>query len=317
VPPITPAAARAEIAGASTRPLYVLLGDDAVERDAMAAEFLEVVDEGLRPFNVDRLRGGEMTVADLSQAAATFPMMAPRRLVIVAQAERLFEPRREGKAADEEQARLEAFLNAPPAHATIVFVTGSVDRRRRVVKVLLEQAAVVDCGVLNTPEDAERWVKVRAARDMVPLDPGAVRAVVQRAGTDLPALRAAIERVALYTLGQPAITASDVRAAVLQGPEEQQDFGVAKAIWRGDAAAALRELALALEAGAPPVLMMGQLRAAAEKLTGPRLTDAIEAVMRTDLALKSSGGDQRVLLERLAVELCGPAAPARIRRPLS
>jgi hypothetical protein len=31
---------------------------------------------------------------------------------------------------------------------------------------------------------------------------------------------------------------------------------------------------------------------------------AIEAVFRADLELKSSGGDPRVLLERLVVDLC-------------
>ena len=43
---------------------------------------------------------------------------------------------------------------------------------------------------------------------------------------------------------------------------------------------------------------------------GPRLGAAIEALLRTDLALKSSGGDPRILLERLVVELC---APKRLR----
>jgi DNA polymerase III delta subunit len=36
-----------------------------------------------------------------------------------------------------------------------------------------------------------------------------------------------------------------------------------------------------------------------------RIPAAIEALFRTDLDLKSSGGDPRVLLERLVVELCG------------
>jgi len=31
---------------------------------------------------------------------------------------------------------------------------------------------------------------------------------------------------------------------------------------------------------------------------------AVEALFRTDLELKSSGGDPRVLLERLVVDLC-------------
>jgi DNA polymerase III delta subunit len=35
-----------------------------------------------------------------------------------------------------------------------------------------------------------------------------------------------------------------------------------------------------------------------------RVRPAIEAVFRTDLDMKSSGGDTRVLLERLVAELC-------------
>ena len=38
---------------------------------------------------------------------------------------------------------------------------------------------------------------------------------------------------------------------------------------------------------------------------------ALEALMRTDLALKSSGGDDRVLLDRLVVELTGKPLPKR------
>jgi hypothetical protein len=34
-----------------------------------------------------------------------------------------------------------------------------------------------------------------------------------------------------------------------------------------------------------------------------RVRPALEALMRTDLALKSSGGDERVLMERLIVDL--------------
>ena len=66
-----------------------------------------------------------------------------------------------------------------------------------------------------------------------------------------------------------------------------------------------------MDAGAVPFMLMGQIRWAAEKLPAPRLREAIDAVFRTDLALKSSGGDPRVLLERLVVELCGrPGRPA-------
>jgi DNA polymerase III delta subunit len=96
-----------------------------------------------------------------------------------------------------------------------------------------------------------------------------------------------------------------VRQVVPAGPQAQEDFGIANAIREGDVSGALRQLALSLDAGAVPFLLLGQLRWVAEKLPPQRIQSGIDAVFRTDLALKSSGGDPRILLERLVVELCG------------
>ena len=289
----------------------MLVGDDDVERSAVAGEFADIVEEGLRAFNVDRLYGGEIKVDDLVDATATLPMMAPRRVVVVLEAEKLLIPKRESKAAEEELERLAEFFADPPPHATTVFVCGVVDRRRTTFKKLIQVAQVVDCGTIGDASDAERWVKARASALKISLDAAAVRALIERAGLDLVRLRAGLERLSLYAMGQPTITAEDVRQAVPAGPETPADFGLADAIKRNDPADALHELQLSLDAGAEPVMVLGQLRYAAEKLPGARLPKAVEAVFRTDLALKSTGGEPRVLLERLVVELCGDRRPMR------
>ena len=322
MPALTADGLRNQIAAGATAPLYVLLGADDEEKAAMGAEFAGMVDEGLRAFNVDHLYGGQCGVDDIFQASATLPMMAPRRIVIIHQAERLLIPKRESKAADEELERLEAFLGAAPAHATVVFVCGEVDRRRRVFKTLMRLAQVVECGVLESPAAAERWVNARAVREGATLASGAAAELVRRAGTvtgsdgarrpDLVRLRAGFERVLLYAMGQPAIMPADVRQAVTASPEEQTNFGIADAIKTGNAAGALRELGLVLDSGAVPVMVMGQIRWAAEQLASPRLPAAIDAVFRTDLAMKS-GDDPRIVLERLVVELCGTSAGSALR----
>ena len=73
-------------------------------------------------------------------------------------------------------------------------------------------------------------------------------------------------------------------------------------------AEALRQVGLALESGGVPYMILGQLGwFVREKLAASdarRVPAAVEALFRTDLELKSSGGDPRVLLERLVVELC-------------
>ena len=304
MPALSAAALHEQIVSGETAPLYVLIGADEVEKSAVAGGFDDIVNEGLRAFNVDRLYGGEIAVDDLVQATATLPMMAPRRVVVILEAEKLLIPKRESKAAEEEQERLEAFLKAPPPHATTVFVCGPLDQRRRAVKLLMKEAFVVDCGTIDDDVEAERWVTARAGALGVALEAAAVKALVQRAGLDIVRLRAGLERLALYAMGQPKITAGDVRQAVPAGPEAQADFGIANAIKRNDVADALHELHLALDAGAMPVMIMGQLRVAAERTPGRRVKNAIAALFRTDLALKSSGGEPRLLLERLVVELC-------------
>jgi hypothetical protein len=81
------------------------------------------------------------------------------------------------------------------------------------------------------------------------------------------------------------------------------------AIEAGDAAAALRQLALMMDAGVASEKVLGQLgwlvRSKFGAIAPRELRGAIEAVFRTDIDLKRSGGEARVLLERLIVELTG------------
>ncbi len=287
----------------------MLTGADEVEKAEFAAQFLELVDEGLRAFNVDRFYGGETRAGQVIDAANTLPMMVPRRVIVVMEAERLLLPSRETKATEEDQQRLMAFIKSPSPQSTVVFVCGSFDRRRKMATLLTKEASVVDCGTIADAEDAERWVKARAARERVTFEAGAARALVDRTGRDIIRLRAAFDRVVLYTIGQPAITVEDIQQSVPAGPDQQHDFGIANAIRQNDVRDALKELGAALDGGAQPVFVLGQLRSAAERLPSQRLRPAIDAVLRTDLALKGSGGDPRILLERLVVELCGQGTP--------
>jgi len=63
-----------------------------------------------------------------------------------------------------------------------------------------------------------------------------------------------------------------------------------------------------MEAGAVPYMVLGQLawfvRDKLVSIDPRRVPAAVEALFRTDLDLKTSGGEPRVLLERLVVELC-------------
>src|SRR5262249_32667785 len=152
-------------------------------------------------------------------------------------------------------------------------------------------ATIVECGVLEDLADAERWVRTRVASQGAAIDPAAARLVVQRAGVDVRRLRADVDRLLLYALGPNEITIEDVRAVT--GPAAlQDDWAMTNAIESRRAGEALRQLALMLDAGAPPEKILGQLawlvRSKLPALAPAAVGSAVEAVFRTDLDLKRS-----------------------------
>jgi DNA polymerase-3 subunit delta len=319
MPVATAAAVRKQIQSGTADPLYLLQGEDEIEKSGLAHEFEELVDEGLRAFNVDRLHSGDVTNADrladavaaLVTAARTLPMMAPRRVVIVLQAHGLLAPKRESEVATRALEELEEFFTNPDPQTTVVLVAGTLDKRSRIYKLLAKQATLVECGVLESLDDAARWVANRVSAADMKIEPAGARLLAERCGTDVKRLRNDVERLLLYALGQKSISVDDVREIV--GPAAlQDDWAMANAIEAGDGKTALRQLALMLDAGAAPEQIMGQLgwlvRTKFPFQVPAMLRPAVQALFRTDLDLKRSAGEPRVLLERLVVELCARGA---------
>jgi len=305
LPPVSKAEPRKHIASGRVRPIYLIIGPDEAEKVSLVGEFLNLVDEGLRAFNLDRLYGGETTAADVVDAAKTLPMMAPQRVVLVMHAERLLVPKKESEAAARDLEVLESYLKKPVDTACLVLVAADLDRRRSLTKLLLSKAAVVECNGPADAAEAARWVRDRVSQEGMTIDARAARLVADRVGPDVGRLRGDVDRLVLYAADKKAITAEDVLEVV--GPAaSHDDWAVTRAIERGAAADALRELTLLMDGGAVPYMVLGQLAwFVRTHIPAQKVAAAVEAVFRTDLAIKTSAGDPRILLERLVVELCG------------
>jgi DNA polymerase-3 subunit delta len=330
MPSTTPQSLRKQLSQGKPDPVYLIVGDDEAEMARLTAEVSAVIEDELRAFNLERMYATDkgVTPAAIVESARTFPMLGDRRVVLVLRAERIFKPKRRGKGIedaigsdDEEPAGdvdvLEAYLKAPEPGTTLVFVASDVDRTRRLYKTLQKHATIVECWGLKGAKDArvdlrqvartaEALVRQAVADAGQQIEPAAARLVAERAGTDIATLRGDVERLLLYAAGKPKIDLKDVQE-VVSAETAQDNWAVTTAIQRGETAEALRQLGLALESGAVPYMVLGQLGwFVREKLSTSdprRVPAAVDALFRTDIDLKSSGGDPRVLLERLVVEL--------------
>jgi DNA polymerase III, delta subunit len=305
LPALSQADVRKQIAAGTVGPLYLLVGPDDTGRMALAAEFLELVEADLRPFNVDRLYGGETSAAKVVDAARTLPMMVPRRVVLLVHAERLLNPKKDLKKDVEADLQfLEDYFRAPVDTCCLVLVADSIDKRRSLARQLVSKATVVECSGPGDVVEAAKWVKERVAKEGMAIDARAARLVADRIWPDVSRLRSDVERLILYAAGNKAITETDVQEIVAPATTPD-DWGVTNAIERGSARDALRELGLMMDNGTVPYLILGQLAwFVRTKVPAPKVGSAIDAVFRTDLAIKTSAGEPRALLERLVVELC-------------
>ncbi len=325
-----PVEVRAQIAAGKTGPLYLLTGDDLQARHDLAVEFAALVDEGLQAFNVEAFYANEASSASardqmigaMLATARTLPMMAPRRVVVVHEAERLLSPKR---AKDEEAEpllpepggrkrkaaattptdELEAYLERPEPLTTMVFVAGPLDANRRLVKLLRKHAAVVDCGSLASAQEAAGWIRKRLEKDELAIDAKAVALLLETTGLSLGRIRAEVEKLVLYAAGDATITERHIRDLVVPETEPGEGPAVGIAVRDGDARRALRELAALFDAGVVPQPILGQIRWGVGGLRPPeRVKWALSRVLETDMRMKSSAGSPQHLLECLIVDLC-------------
>ena len=330
--PVAPSAVRKQIAQGTVAPVYLIVGDDDVEMSKLSSELSALVEDELRAFNLERLHATDkaVTASSIVESARTMPMLGDRRVVVVLRAEKILKPKRRGKAAEEtepdgEEAEppsdldaLEKYVKDPSPQTTLILVAADVDRQRKVYKAMQKHSTIVECWGLGggqgdrvdlrqVARQAEQLVRQAVTDAGLQIDPAAARLIAERAGTDIAQLRGDVDRLLLYAAGTGKISVGDVRD-VVSAETSQDDWAVTNAISRGDAPEALRQIGLALESGGVPYKILGQLAwFVRDKMTAAdprRIRPAVEALFRTDLELKSSGGDPRVLLERLVVDLC-------------
>ena len=309
---ITPDACLTRIAAGDVASVYFVHGPDTEQKGRVVAALVDTVEEDLRAFNVDRLYAAEAkpdlrrqlwAVLDL---ARTVPMLAARRIVVLQGAERVLQALRDEDGKSDEIDALEAYLKQPDPGAALVFVAeGAPDRRLKVVSTVEKHATVVSCDPLGEKGDGPAaWLKAAAAREGVRIQPEAVRFLAALAGNDIDRLRAEFDRALLFAAGDGIMTEAAVREVV--GARTSQDtWALNNALRAGDTRRALVELRLKLEAGEPPYLILGQIASFVRKdLRADQIKPALEALLTTDLNMKTSRGDGGIALERLVVKLC-------------
>jgi DNA polymerase III subunit delta len=214
------------------RAVYILHGEESL----LVQEALEEIKKYGLPqtavdFNLDVFTGKDTTATKVADAARMLPAFAPRRMVIVKDADKL----KLDTLTD-----LQTYLDDPSPSTVLVFIGQKFDARTKFYKSV-KKAGVAIKFSHPTSGQLPSLIRKRAKMKNIRLRDDAVRALSDSVGANLGAMVAALEKVALYVGpgSSEEITASDVEA-VVSHVREESIFDLSDAIGSHNLSAALR-----------------------------------------------------------------------------
>lgn len=300
--------------------------------DAVMATFL---DEATRDFNLDQLRGGDVTPEALASVLATPPMMAQNRVVLIRDMQGLSQKAREV---------VEAVAAAPPP-GLVLLITGQKPSgsKAKFYDQVTKAAVTVEFPRLGL-NDLPGWLAARASEEHgLELDIDAARALVTSIGSHLGVLATELEKLAAFAAERGTITLDDVRAVGGYVPRVDR-WGWFDLVGERRIDEALRDLPELLESGESGVglvigmgsqllrvgLVVAGGREALEKALPPNqrwlakrvgsaalhwtveeIDEALGELLRTDRLLKTAPLTDRQAIEELLLRLAAARSTPR------
>jgi len=311
----------------AVKPVYVLQGGDSLLLDQCRREIVAKAVGSADPQTCVGVYDADAELAAVLDELRTMPFLAPRRVVIVRNADAFISAHREA---------LENYLESPSAAGVLVLMVSAWASNTRLYKLVGKIGQVMQC---SAPKAGGliKWIRDAAAGRGKKIAPDAAELLAHWVGQDLAALDGEIEKLSLYAGARQSLTVEDVSALVTAtaGPEA---FDLTNALTAGDVGAALKALEgmvrrrgeefkvlgmiawhlrrvlaaqQAIRSGSPPQRAAPKMPWAQQQpflaMLQRRPLKTIQADFRrliyADLAMKS-GVDPAAAMQKLVVELC-------------
>jgi len=320
-----------EVAGGEPGPLYGLFSEeDFLLSSALAAFAASPAFSDNPSLNIERFLAAETGPPKILDSARTLPFLGSRRLVVVSEVH-LYK-------ADQAAEFLPYFADPSPS-TTLVLAGAKLDARTKFAKALSAAGKVHQYKKMYARQLVP-WLQGRARLRGKTLEPGAARYLAELAGLGLGALDSELEKLSLYVGKQKRIDLATVQK-LLGGSRLYSIFDFTDAVAAGSLARALSAYDQLDSLGEPAVRVLAMLTRLFRQLletravldrgggrdqvqrslrTPPQATEtlvkrarqetpaslagALKRVLAADVALKSSPGSDRVIMERLVMDIC-------------
>jgi DNA polymerase-3 subunit delta len=228
------------------KPVYVLQGNDSFLRDAAREQIVSRIIGDSDPQVAVSQFDPKAELAVVLDELRTTPFLAPRRAVIVRDADAFIARYREIETLDAKTNRLKArrpldeYLQSPSMHSSLILMVSSWPSNTTLAKVVAKVGEVRDC---SSPDASELpdFLKKAASRRNKKIQPDAAQLLAAWIGQDLACLESEMEKLSLYVGERPTITVDDV-SKLVTATAGAAAFALTNAITAGDTTAALKAM---------------------------------------------------------------------------
>ncbi|HUU93644.1 MAG TPA: DNA polymerase III subunit delta [Phycisphaerae bacterium] len=328
-------------------PIYVLRGTDPYLLDKgrciVRERALGEADPGMALLELD---GAGAQLADVLDALRTMPFLAPRRLVLIRDADAFFSPKNQG---ERKRDAILKYLDEPSPTGVLCLEMAKWITSTKLARRVDEIGLVVQCEA-DRPNQIPPWLK-HQARNLYgkTLTDAAARMLRDYLGSDFAALTHALDMLALFVGDASPIDTPEVDALIARGHHERvwalcdavaarqapQALELLDAFWtegmvapqvvgllrttfrqlvRVRAFAGGMSLDAAMDRAGVPRAAFNRVRRAAAAFSETNLADAYQALVEADLEAKTTPND-RLAMEALVHRLCNPTAARSMAAP--
>jgi len=318
-------------------PIYLFYGEEDFLVDQLVSLLIDrAVDRSVSGFNLDILHGDDADANDIVSIASAFPMMADRRVVVVREFDRL---------ANKDI--LIPYVTNPLPSTLLVLLAEKIDSRTKIFELLTKAAIKVECKRLYE-DRIPAWTQNRITQFGKKSAIEACQLIHVHVGNSLREIQNEIDKLLIYIGDKTEITSEDVDA-IIGLSKRYNIFELQKSIGRKEIAPAQEILERMLGAGEYAVgivvmltkyfqklwllqeiskkgtsnfqiansiginqYFLNEYLEASKKYSSAHIEKNITILLETDEALKSSGGDGKLILTLMINRLINDKIPASL-----
>jgi DNA polymerase-3 subunit delta len=228
---------------------YFFFGEEPYYIDTLTSLLIKkaVVPE-TRDFNCDVLQAEETDVGQALAAAASYPMMAERRIVVLKSIQKLTQT---------EKAYLLAYVKKPCETTCLVLTSGKIDRRQTFYASLVKHTVWAEFKPLYD-DQAAKWVEAFFRDKGMRISMEGAKLLVQLTGRSLWNLANEAEKVITFCWGKKTINPDDV-AEVAGFSRKYNTWDLCDSVGRKEFGEAINVLTRLMQEKAGPVLLITEL----------------------------------------------------------